>query len=70
VLGGTAFLFGVISLRGIRKRNESGRFMAWAGVLIGGAAVLCVLCMAAAFVSLIIFAPQSVPVPPLIDRYI
>ncbi len=70
VLGGAALIFGVASLNRIRRRNESGRPMAWIGIIIGGAVFLCVLCMVIAFASLFIFAPHSLPTPPFIDKYL
>jgi uncharacterized membrane protein len=69
LLGMLALVFGVISLNRIRRHNESGRPMAWIGIMIGGFVFVCVLCMIIALVSLFIFAPNSVPMPPFIKNF-
>ncbi len=37
--------------------------------MLGGFVFLCVVCMVAALVSLFIFAPHSVPIPPFIQNF-
>jgi Domain of unknown function (DUF4190) len=69
LLGILALVFGTISLNRIRRLNESGRPMAWIGILIGGFAFLCMICMIVALVSLLIIAPDSVPMPPFIQNF-
>lgn len=67
ILGLLALIYGAISLNVIRKNNESGKPLAWMGILSGGFIFMCMLCMLIAIVSLFIFAPDSVP--PIIDGY-
>jgi hypothetical protein len=62
-----ALTFGTLALNRIRKRNEAGRLMAWAGIIIGGIVFLCALCMAVSFAALFIFAPDYVPTPHFPD---
>ena len=67
LLGFLALIYGAISLNTIRKNNETGQFHAWAGILSGGFIFLCMLCVIIAFISLFIFAPDSVQ--PIIEGY-
>ena len=67
LLGFLALVYGAISLNAIRKNNETGQFHAWAGILSGGFIFLCMLCVIIAFISLFIFAPDSVQ--PIIEGY-
>ncbi|HNC08860.1 MAG TPA: DUF4190 domain-containing protein [Anaerolineales bacterium] len=67
VIGLVASIYGFISLNRIRKTNESGRPMAWSGILIGGFVFLCMLCIVIALVSLFTFAPEHVP--PVLQNY-
>ncbi len=67
LLGILALIYGTISLNRIRKHNESGRPMAWMGILSGGFIFLCILCMVVAFISLFLFAPESLP--PFLQNY-
>jgi hypothetical protein len=69
LLGIFALIFGTISLNRIRRLNESGRPMAWIGIMIGGFVFVCVMCMVIALASLFIFAPNSVPMPPFIQNF-
>jgi hypothetical protein len=69
LLGILALAFGAISLNRIRKHNESGRPMAWIGIMIGGFVFVCVMCIIITFASLFIFAPNSVPMPPFIQNF-
>jgi O-antigen/teichoic acid export membrane protein len=62
-----ALVFGIISLNGIRRRNESGRPLAWMGIIIGGFVLLCVLCMLVTIA--LVFAPGSIHVPPFLEQY-
>ena len=64
VFGILALAFGLAGLAQIRKRNEPGKPMAWAGIIIGGLVFLCALCVALSFSALFLFAPQYVPTPP------
>jgi len=64
-----ALIFGMVSLNKIRKHNESGRPMAWTGIMIGGFVFLCVLCMIIALASLFMFAPGSIHLPPFLKNY-
>jgi hypothetical protein len=68
LLGILALVFGTYSLNRIRKHNESGRPMAWIGIMIGGFVFVCVMCMIIAIVSLFIFAPNSIHMPPFIQN--
>ncbi len=56
-----ALIYGMVSLNRIRVRNESGRHMAWIGILSGGLIFLCVLCLVITLVSLFLVAPESLP---------
>ena len=67
LLGLSALIYGAISLRRIKKHNESGHSMAWTGIVIGGFIFFCILSVIVAFISIFIFAPSSVQ--PLIDSY-
>ncbi|MEK6753234.1 MAG: DUF4190 domain-containing protein [Chloroflexota bacterium] len=67
LLGILALIYGMISLNQIRKHNESGRPMAWIGILSGGLIFLCILCMVIALISLFMFAPDAVP--PYLQNY-
>jgi O-antigen/teichoic acid export membrane protein len=64
-----ALVYGVISLNQIRQRNESGRPMAWIGIMSGGFMLLCVICMVIAVAALFIFAPNSFHLPPFIQNF-
>ena len=67
VTGVLALIYGIVSLNRIRKNNEAGRSIAWAGILSGGFVFLCVLCMVLALISLIIFSPEILP--PFLQNY-
>ncbi|MBC7877287.1 MAG: DUF4190 domain-containing protein [Anaerolineales bacterium] len=69
LLGFLSLLFGIVALNQIRKRNESGRPMAWTGIIIGGFVFVCMLCMLIAVISLFIIAPESFPAPEFFDNY-
>jgi len=70
VLAILALVFGAISLSQIRRRNESGRLIAWIGIISGGFVFLCMICMIIAVVTLFIFAPDFIPMPPFIQKYL
>ncbi|KXK15569.1 MAG: hypothetical protein UZ14_CFX002000591 [Chloroflexi bacterium OLB14] len=67
VLGLSALIYGVISLRRIKKHNESGHSMAWIGIIIGGVIFFCILSVIVLFISLFLFAPNSIQ--PIIENY-
>ncbi|MBI5963312.1 MAG: DUF4190 domain-containing protein [Chloroflexi bacterium] len=69
LFGVLALIFGMISLNQIRNRNETGRPMAWAGILIGGFVLMCTICMVIAIAILFIFAPNSIHLPPSIQNF-
>jgi hypothetical protein len=69
LLGIFALLFGAISLNRIRRLNESGRPMAWIGIVLGGFVFICLMCVIIAFASLFIFAPNAIPMPPFIQNF-
>ena len=69
VLGILALIYGFVSLRRIRKHNESGHTMAWTGIMIGGMVFLCLLCMVAAVASVMVFAPDFFQIPPFLDNF-
>jgi len=70
VLAILALVFGAISLSQTRRRNESGRPMAWIGTISGGIVFLCMICMIIAVVTLFMFAPDFIPMPPFIQKYL
>jgi hypothetical protein len=67
MLGFLALTYGAISLIRIKKHNESGRSMAWIGIVIGGFIFFCILLFVIGIVSIFIFAPDTMQ--PLIDSY-
>jgi len=67
ITGLLAVIYGTISLNTIRKSNESGKPIAWAGIISGGFIFLCILCIVVLFASLFLFAPNTVQ--PFIDNY-
>jgi uncharacterized membrane protein len=69
LFGILALVFGAISLNRIRRHNEAGRPMAWIGIMIGGFVFLCVMCMIVVILSVFIFAPNSVHMPPFIQKF-
>jgi hypothetical protein len=68
LFGMLALVFGVISLNRIRRQNESGRPMAWMGIMIGGFIFLCMICMIVFLVSLFMLAPNTIHLPPYIPN--
>ena len=69
IFGVLALIFGIVALNQIRRRNEAGSPMAWAGIIIGGIVFLCVLCMALSLAGLFIFAPEYVPPLPDVRQF-
>jgi zinc transporter ZupT len=69
ISGMLALIFGIVALNQIRRRNESGKPMAWVGIVIGGIVFMCLVCMAISLAALFIFAPNYVPTPPFLDGY-
>lgn len=67
ILGLVAIIYGIISLNKIKRNNESGKPMAWTGIVLGGIIFLCFFCTILAFVSLFIFSPDTIQ--PLIENY-
>src|SRR5690606_9503474 len=67
VLGFLALTYGAISLRKIRKHNESGHPMAWIGIVIGGFVFFCILLFVIGIASLFLFTPDTMQ--PLIENY-
>jgi energy-coupling factor transporter transmembrane protein EcfT len=69
LFGILALIFGIISLNQIRRHNHSGRPMAWTGIVIGALVFVCLLCMLIAIISLFIISPDSIQMPPFLDKY-
>ncbi|MBI5943148.1 MAG: DUF4190 domain-containing protein [Chloroflexi bacterium] len=69
LFGVLALTFGLVSLNQIRQRNETGRPMAWIGIMAGGFILMCVLCMVIAIAALFIFSPNSIHLPPYIQNF-
>jgi len=69
LFGVLSLIFGMISLNQIRRYNETGRPMAWVGIIVGGFLLLCVICMVIAIASLFVFAPNSFHLPPSIQNF-
>lgn len=67
VLGFVAVVYGLVSLNKIKKQNESGKPMAWIGMVVGGLIFLCILSVILLFVSLFMFAPDSIQ--PILENY-
>jgi hypothetical protein len=65
-----ALVFGAISLSQIRRRIESGRSMAWVGIISGGCVFLCLICMVVVVVALFMFAPNFIHMPPYIQKFL
>ncbi|MBK7455436.1 MAG: DUF4190 domain-containing protein [Anaerolineales bacterium] len=69
LFGILALVFGIISLNRIRQRNESGRPMAWIGIMAGGFILLCVICMVITIGSLFIFSPNLIQAAPFLHSF-
>ncbi len=67
LLGLLALIYGTTSLNAIQRNNESGKPMAWTGILTGGLIFLCMICAFIAILSLFFYAPDSVQ--PIIEGY-
>lgn len=67
LLGLLALIYGGISLNRIRKTGESGRFMAWSGIILGGFVFFCMVCVLVALLSLFLFAPGVIP--PFLENH-
>ena len=68
LFGMLALVYGVISLNRIRRQNESGRPMAWMGIMIGGIIFLCMICMIVLLVSFFMLSPDTIHLPPYIPN--
>ena len=66
--GMLALAFGAVSLDQIRRRNESGRPLAWIGILSGGFVLMCFLLMVLAVAALFLIAPNLIHLPPSIQN--
>ncbi len=69
LLGLLALGYGFVSLRKIRKHNESGHVMAWTGIVIGGMTFLCLLCLVAAVAALMSLKPDLFQIPPFLQNF-
>lgn len=67
VLGLVAVIYGFVSLNKIKKQNESGKPMAWIGIIVGGLIFFCILSVILLFVSLFMLAPDSIQ--PILENY-
>ncbi|NUQ60649.1 MAG: DUF4190 domain-containing protein [Anaerolineales bacterium] len=67
LFGFLSLIYGTISLNTIRKNGETGKPMAWAGILMGGLVFLCMICAIIAILMLFFFAPDTVQ--PIIEGY-
>lgn len=67
VLGLVAVVYGFVSLNKIKKQNESGKPMAWIGIIVGGLIFFCVLSVVVLLMSLFIFAPDTIR--PILGNY-
>ncbi len=59
VTGILALIYGIISLNKIRKHNETGRPMAWIGIVSAGFIFLCTLCLLVLLIAGAKIAPDS-----------
>ena len=62
-----ALIYGIISLNGIRRKNEAGKPLAWIGILVGGFVLLCMLCAIVSIIVLFHYSPDKVQ--PFIQNY-
>jgi hypothetical protein len=69
LFGILALIYGVISLNQIRRSNETGRPMAWIGIMAGGFILMCMICMVMAIAGIFIFAPNSIHLPPSMQNF-
>jgi uncharacterized membrane protein HdeD (DUF308 family) len=69
LLGILAIVFGAVSLNRIRQQKESGRPMAWGGIMIGGLVFICMMCMIIAIASFFIYTHNSISTPPFIQNF-
>ena len=69
LFGMLALTLGMISLGQIPRNNETGRPMAWIGIIVGGFILMCMICMVIAIASLFVFAPNSFHLPPSIQNF-
>jgi hypothetical protein len=69
LFGVLGLIFGTISLNQIQRNNETGRPMAWIGIIIGGFVLMCMICMVIAIAAFFIFAPNSTHLPPFIQNF-
>jgi len=53
----------------MRTSEESGRPMAWAGIVVGGFVILCFLCLAATLAYFFMYHPDTIHLPPIFDKY-
>jgi hypothetical protein len=70
LFGLLALVLGFVALNRIKKHDQTGHSMAWTGIVIGGAVLLCILCLMLTFVSVIVLAPDTLPTHPLINKYL
>ena len=69
ISGIVALTYGIISLNRLRASDESGRPMAWAGIVIGGFIILCFLCVLGILIYFFTYHPDSIHLPPIFDKY-
>jgi len=69
LFGVLSLIYGVVSLRSMRTSNESGRPMAWIGILVGGFVILCLLCSAVLLAYFFMYHPNTIQLPPIFDKY-
>jgi len=69
LFGILSLTFGLVSLNQIRQQNETGRLMAWIGIMIGGFILMCVLCLLIAIAAFFLFSPNSIHMPPSIQNF-
>ncbi|MCC7119397.1 MAG: DUF4190 domain-containing protein [Anaerolineales bacterium] len=70
IFGLVGLIYGVISLKRIKMHAQSGRPLAWAGILIGGFVFFCMICsIIALWIVWHTHAIHNFPTPPFIQNF-
>lgn len=69
LFGILSFVLGIVSLAQIRKRQESGRPLAWTGIIIGGIILTGTACIAATALALYLHIHGVIQPSPLFQNF-